>query len=55
MKLVELGKRVEHVCEYIIGGIESEKLRAKFVEMCEARARAVVLEKELKAMLEKYE
>ena len=55
MKLCEVAKRVEHVCNYIIAGVESEKLRAKYVELCEARARAVALEKELKAMLEKYE
>lgn len=55
MKICELGKRVKHVCEYIIGGIESEQLRAKFVELCEARARAGALEEELTRMLEKYE
>ena len=55
MKMCELEKRVKHVCEYVIGGIESERLRAKYNELQAARARARVLEKELKAILEKYE
>ena len=55
MKLVELGARVAHVCNYRIAGIVSELLRAKYKEMCEARARAVALEKELKEMLARYE
>lgn len=55
MKLSELQSRVEHVCNYIIAGIESERLRAKYKELCAARARAVECEKALKAMLEKYE
>lgn len=55
MKITELEKRVKHVCEYVIGGIESEDLRAKFKELCEARARAAALEKELKGLLERYE
>ena len=55
MKLCEISKRVAHVCNYIIAGIASEQLRAKYNELCEARARAVALEKELKEMLARYE
>lgn len=55
MKLCEINKRVAHVCNYIISGIESEMLRAKYNELQAARARAVVLEKEIKQLLEKYE
>lgn len=51
----EISKRVDHLCNYVIGGIESEQLFAKFVELCETRARARALDKELKCMLEKYE
>ena len=55
MKLCELEKRVKHVCEYIIGGIEREQLCAKYNELQAARARAVVLEVEINKTLEKYE
>ena len=55
MKANELAKRVEHVCNYIIGGVESEQLRIKYKELCELRARARAVEVELKGMLEKYE
>lgn len=55
MKMYEINKRVENVCNYIIGGIEREQLRAKYVELQAARARARVLEKELNEMVEKYE
>lgn len=55
MKLCELEKRVKHVCEYIIGGIEREQLCAKYNELQAARARAVVLEVERNKTLEKYE
>lgn len=55
MKLCELEKRVKHVCNYIIGGIESEMVLAKYNDWLAARSRAAMLEKELKAMLEKYE
>lgn len=55
MKMCEINKRVENVCNYIIGGIEREQLCAKYNELQAARARAVVLEKEIKQLLEKYE
>lgn len=55
MKLCELGTRVAHVCNYRIAGVASEQLRAKYNELCEARARAVALEAEIKTILEKYE
>lgn len=55
MKLTEWKPGVEHVCNYIIGGIEAQRLRMKYEEMQEARARALKVEKEFKAMLEKYE
>lgn len=55
MKLTEWKPRVEHVCNYIIAGIEAQRLRAKYNELCEARAHAMEVELKLKAMLDKYE
>lgn len=55
MKLTDWKSRVEHVCNYIIAGIESEAVRAKYEELCEARAGALKAEIELKAILGKYE
>lgn len=55
MKIQEIGKRVKHVSEYVIGGIEREMLLAKFNELCEARARVAALEAEINNALNKYE
>ena len=55
MKMCEINKRVENVCNYIIGGIEREQLCAKYNELQAARARAKKKKKEIKQLLEKYE
>ncbi len=55
MKLCDLGARVDHVCNYIIAGVESEALFAKFEELCKIRARAMALESEICRALNKYE
>ena len=55
MKQWDYVRRVENVCNYVICGIEREQLQAKLKAMCAARVQAAALEKELKAMLEKYE
>lgn len=55
MKMCEINKRVENVCNYIIGGIEREQLQAKLKAMCAARARAAALEAEIIRALNKYE
>lgn len=55
MKMCEINKRVENVCNYIIGGIEREQLRAKYNELQAARARAAALEAEIIRALNKYE
>lgn len=55
MKLCEYKQRVAWLCEYKLGYLEREALRAKYKEMCEVRARAIEVEAELKAMLARYE